>query len=370
VYFYAETDQPIQTYKTWKELTQVQIAQNHKAEGLGLSSASYQYDDGHKTGALVSFGSRRKVQVKVGISFVSERKARENALKEIPHWDFNRVHQDLLEKWEKPLAKIELSESTSEDYKRMFYTGIYHAMLMPVDRTGDNSGWNDKESYYDDFYAIWDTYRTSTPLITLLEPDREVAIVNALLNIYKRDGYMPDARSGNSNGRTQGGSNAEIVIADALAKGLEGIDYDLALEAMLKDATTPPGGNEEAEGRGGLMPYLQNGYIPYGIPRAGTRTVEYSFCDWAIAQVAKHLGKKDLYEQYMHQSRNWKNLWKKPAGSSLQMKGGRYAYHNSSICCDEVRGYTARNAAKVWRYRSCCSCDHYSAGRLFQEEVI
>jgi predicted alpha-1,2-mannosidase len=310
VYFYAETDQPIQTYKTWKELTQVQIAQNQKAEGLGLSSASYQYDDGHKTGALVSFGSRRKVQVKVGISFVSERKARENALKEIPHWDFNRVYQNLLEKWEEPLSKIELSESTSEDYKRMFYTGIYHAMLMPVDRTGDNPGWNDKESYYDDFYAIWDTYRTSTPLITLLEPDREVAIVNALLNIYKRDGYMPDARSGNSNGRTQGGSNAEIVIADALAKGLKGIDYNLALEAMLKDATTPPGGNEEAEGRGGLMPYLQNGYIPYGIPRAGTRTVEYSFCDWAIAQVAKHLGKKDLYEQYMHQSRNWKNLWR------------------------------------------------------------
>jgi putative alpha-1,2-mannosidase len=121
---------------------------------------------------------------------------------------------------------------------------------------------------------------------------------------------MPDARSGNSNGRTQGGSNAEIVIADALAKGLKGIDYDLALEAMLKDATTPPGGNEEAEGRGGLMPYLQKGYIPYGIPRAGTRTVEYSFCDWAIAQVAKHLGKKDLYEQYMHQSGNWKNLWR------------------------------------------------------------
>ena len=118
VYFYVEADQPIQTYKTWKELTQVQVAQHQQAEGLGLSSASSQYDDGHKTGALVSFGSQRKVQVKVGISFVSERKARENALKEIPHWDFNRVYQDLLGKWEKTLDKIELSESTSEEYKR------------------------------------------------------------------------------------------------------------------------------------------------------------------------------------------------------------------------------------------------------------
>ena len=121
---------------------------------------------------------------------------------------------------------------------------------------------------------------------------------------------MPDARSGNSNGRTQGGSNAEIVIADAFVKGLKGIDYELALEAMLKDATVPPGGNEEAEGRGGLIPYLELGYIPHGIDRAGNRTVEYSYCDYAIALVAKGLGKEDLYQRYLKQSENWKNLWR------------------------------------------------------------
>ena len=121
---------------------------------------------------------------------------------------------------------------------------------------------------------------------------------------------MPDARSGNCNGRTQGGSNAEIVIADAFVKGLPNIDYHLALEAMLKDATIPPGGNEETEGRGGLIPYLELGYIPYGIPRAGNRTIEYSYCDYAIALVAKGLGKTDLYQQYLKQSSNWKNLWR------------------------------------------------------------
>lgn len=192
----------------------------------------------------------------------------------------------------------------------MFYTGIYHTMLMPVDRTGENPLWSDPEPYYDDFYAIWDTYRTSTPLITLIDPQRETDIVRSLINIYKRDGYMPDARSGNCNGRTQGGSNAEIVIADAFVKGLPNIDYHLALEAMLKDATIPPGGNEEAEGRGGLIPYLELGYIPYGIPRAGNRTIEYSYCDYAIALVAKGLGKTDLYQQYLKQSSNWKNLWR------------------------------------------------------------
>ena len=121
---------------------------------------------------------------------------------------------------------------------------------------------------------------------------------------------MPDARSGNSNGRTQGGSNAEIVVADAFVKGLKGIDYELGLQAMLKDATVPPGGNEEAEGRGGLIPYLELGYVPFGIDRAGNRTVEYSFCDYAIAVVAKGLGKENLYKKYLKQSGNWKNLWR------------------------------------------------------------
>ena len=79
---------------------------------------------------------------------------------------------------------------------------------------------------------------------------------------------------------------------------------------MLKDATVPPGGNEEAEGRGGLIPYLELGYIPHGIDRAGNRTVEYSYCDYAIALVAKGLGKENLYQRYLKQSENWKNLWR------------------------------------------------------------
>lgn len=242
----------------------------------------------------------------MGISFLSMQKAKFNAHSEIPHWSFEKVHQDLLGQWEQLFQKIEIDPSTPLAKKRMFYTGLYHTMLMPVDRTGENPLWSDPEPYYDDFYAIWDTYRSSSPLITLIDPKREADIVRSLVNIYKRDGYMPDARSGNSNGRTQGGSNAEIVIADAFVKGLKGIDYELALEAMLKDATVPPGGNEEAEGRGGLIPYLELGYIPHGIDRAGNRTVEYSYCDYAIALVAKGLGKEDLYQRYLKQSENWK----------------------------------------------------------------
>ena len=297
VYFYAETDRPFVQSLTWK--------------GNRITEAQSQYDSAEKTGALLRFANNDKVvQLKVGISFLSMQKAKINAHSEIPHWSFEKVHQDLLGQWEQLLQKIEINPSTPLAKKRMFYTGLYHTMLMPVDRTGENPLWSDPEPYYDDFYAIWDTYRSSSPLITLIDPKREADIVRSLVNIYKRDGYMPDARSGNSNGRTQGGSNAEIVIADAFVKGLKGIDYELALEAMLKDATVPPGGNEEAEGRGGLIPYLELGYIPHGIDRAGNRTVEYSYCDYAIALVAKGLGKEDLYQRYLKQSENWKNLWR------------------------------------------------------------
>ncbi|MBQ5579154.1 MAG: GH92 family glycosyl hydrolase [Prevotella sp.] len=252
--------------------------------------------------AVLHFGDTL-VNVKIGISFISSLQAKRN----IPETNFDTQLSLLRQSWEKILSRIHI-EGT-EEQKRMFYTGIYHTCLMPVNRTGENPSWTGTP-YYDDYYAIWDTYRTSTPLITLLDEQREVDIVNSLLNIYKREGYMPDARSGNCNGRTQGGSNAEVVIADAFVKGLQGIDYELALEAMLKDADVDPGADHEKHGRGGLTEYNTLGYIPYGIDRAGNRTVEYAYDDYCIALVAKGLGREDLYERFIKQSDNWRNLWR------------------------------------------------------------
>jgi len=263
-------------------------------------STTYELENG-KTGALVAFDAS-KVNLKIGISFVSEDQARSN----IPSNDFDAQLKQLRAAWEKIFSKVEIKAPKS--VKRQFYTALYHTCLMPVDRSGENPSWGDTP-YYDDYYAIWDTYRSSTPLLTLLMPEREVELVNSLLNIYKNEVYMPDARSGNCNGRTQGGSNAEVVIADAYAKGLKGIDYELALEAMIKDATVPPA-DDEKEGRGGLKEYNTLGYIPYGIPRAGTRTIEYAFDDWCIAQVAKGLGHSEIAALYEQRSGNWRKLWR------------------------------------------------------------
>lgn len=299
VYFWAVFDQPIAKYVTWKD-------------GKFYANQSAQFDSGKKTAALVSFGKegKQELNIKIGISFLSELKAKNNIEAEIPHWDFNTVLSSLENKWEQLLSRIKLSPDTSIEYKKMFYTGLYHTMLAPVNRTGENPLWTNDEPYYDDFYCIWDTFRTSSPLITLIDPKRQVEIVNALLNIYKREGYLPEGRSGNDNGRTQGGSNAEVVLADAFVKNLKGIDYELALKAMLKDAEAPPGGNEEREGRGGLLEYLRLGYVPFGIDRAGNRTIDYAYNDYNIATVAKGLNRLDIHERYMKQADNWKNLWR------------------------------------------------------------
>lgn len=242
------------------------------------------------------------VCLKVGISYVSVNQARRN----IVRVDFDGQRRFVLAEWQRTLSRVPYRGSRKE--LRMFYTALYHTLLMPVDKTGENPKWQGGP-YYDDYYAIWDTYRTSFPLLMDYYPDRAVAMVNALLEIYKHEGYLPDARSGDCNGRTQGGSNAEVVLAEAFARRLKGIDYELALQAMIKDAETPPQ-DDEREGRGGLEEYNRLGYIPYGIPRAGTRTVEYSYDDWCIASVARGLGREDLWRKYLKRSTNWQNLWR------------------------------------------------------------
>ena len=299
VYFFAVFDQPFTNFSTWKDQ---QFYGGEKA----------QIDDGGKTGVLLFFDEliERKVKMKIGISYLSSLKAKYNIGQEIPHWDFEKELNETEQKWERILERIEIDEDATSENKTMFFTGLYHTMLMPVDRTGENPLWENDSPYYDDFYAIWDTYRSSSPLITLIDPSREVDIVNAMLQIYKRDGYLPDARSGNCNGRTQGGSNAEVVIADAYVKGLKGIDYGLGLKAMLKDAMFPPGGNEEKEGRGGLVDYNRLGYVSTDYVRSGNRTLEYAYNDFCLATVAKGLERKGEYWRFIKQSDNWQNLWR------------------------------------------------------------
>ena len=297
VYFYAVLDQPFVEFGTWKS------GRLHKSSKL-------EFDTNEATGAYLSFNTNAgdKVMMKLGISYLSSGKARQNVIEEAPNWDFEKVKYDAASEWNKKLNTI-IIETKNEEEKKKFYSALYRTMLMPVNRTNENPKWVTKAPYYDDFYCIWDTYRATHPLLTLIQKKEQIAMINSLLDIYKQEGYMPDARSGNYTGRTQGGSNTDVLVADAFAKGLEGIDYELGLKAMIKNAEVPPGGDERKYGRGGLFDYKNIGFVSTNYERAGSRTMEYAYNDYCIAFVAKGLKKDSIYQKYIKRSGNWENLW-------------------------------------------------------------
>lgn len=298
VYFYMVLDTPAKGTETWTGKTLSDV----KDVTVGANTP---------IGASFDFTTKANqvIQAKVGISFISAEQAKQNVQQEVPAWNFAAVHTAATALWNAELAKLTLS-GESDSQRRQLYTSMYHIMLMPTDRTGENPDWKSSEPYYDDFYCIWDTYRTSSPLLTLISPDRQRDIIRSLIDIYRHTGYMPDARSGNDNGRTQGGSNANVVVADAFVKGLKGIDFQTAFAAMVHDAEVPPA-DAQKEGRGGLKDYNEKGYITLADERSGSRIAEYSYDDFAISEVACGLNKPKEAALYASRTHNFENLWDK-----------------------------------------------------------
>ncbi|MDE1146805.1 MAG: GH92 family glycosyl hydrolase [Azospirillaceae bacterium] len=296
VYFHIEIDAKDAHVRTWTGTT---LSDQPAAKVDGDQAIGASFDLTAQPGTVV--------QVKVGISFVSTDQARRNVEKEAPGWDFDAARRQAVAGWDRALSPITVAGAT-DDQRRQLYTALYHIMLMPADRTGENPLWKSTEPYYDDYYTLWDTFRTSGPLLTLIAPDRQRDLVRSLIDIYRHEGYLPDGRSGNDTGRTQGGSNAEVVIADAYVKGLTGIDYKTAYAGMRKDAEVPPQ-DPRKWGRGGLTEYNTKGYISLDSERSGSRTVEYAYDDFAIAEVACGLGRTDDAKLYAQRSGNWANLW-------------------------------------------------------------
>ncbi len=301
VYFDAKLDTPAARWGTWSE------------DKLTAGSREVAGGAASREGAWLAFANgARTVQMKIGISFISIAQAHRNLAAEIPAFDFDRVHTAAVAAWNRALSRVEIEGATPEQ-RQEFYTALYHAMLMPTDRTGENPLWpatkQNPEPYYDDYYAIWDTFRTSGPLLTLIAPERQTAIVRALVDLYRHEGALPDARSGNYNGRTQGGSNADFPITDAYLKGLKGIDWKTALAAEEHDAEVAPA-DAFKEGRGGLPDWLKLGYVSvehFGHP--ASVTMEYAADDFEVALLAKGLSDEAAYRKYLARSANWKSLW-------------------------------------------------------------
>ena len=207
---------------------------------------------------------------------------------------------------------------------------IYGMLLLPSNRTGENPLWTSNEPYYDDLFTIWDLFRCQTPLFQILAPANYEEYIRSLIDVYRHDGWMPDARSSNFNGRSQGGSNADNVLADAYVKGVRGaVNWDDGYAALVKDAEVQPPNSpvdpespesSDHEGRGALPDWLKYNYITPAFDRSVNRAIDYSINDLSVSEVAAGLGNTADAAKYLNRSRNWRNHWN-PNATSLGFSG-------------------------------------------------
>jgi predicted alpha-1,2-mannosidase len=287
-------------------------------------------------GGYVRFNAPTNNQIlaRVGMSFISSDQACSNAQKEISDFGFNKTVSAAQAAWRQKLNVVSIDTTgVNSSFAEIFWSGVYRGMISPQDYTGENPLWNSTEPYYDSFYCIWDSFRSIHQMITLLDPESQTRMIRALIDIYRHEGKLPDCRMSLSKGFTQGGSNADIVLADSYLKNItNGVDWATAYEGLVSDAEVEPL-NWGVEGRGGLQSWHDLHYIPVddfdslGVgphTRSISRTVEYAYDDFCIAQVAKGLGHMDDYQKYLGRSDYWRNLYKNYQESYLNGKNTGY----------------------------------------------
>lgn len=246
------------------------------------------------------------IQMKLAVSFISTEKAAAN-LREIASLDFDHARLEAERQWADALATIQV-QGGSAAQRNIFLSSLYRSQVMPHDLTGENVWWQSSEPHYEDYYTLWDTFRTQDPLLLIIQPDRERDLVRSLVDTFRHTGWLPDSRVAGANGLTQGGSNGDVLIADNMVKGVKGIDYDTAYAALVKDADTDSPDPINV-GRDSMSLYTRLGYLPIGRERSGSRTMEYSYDDFCVAEVADTLGHHTAAQEYRRRSLFWANLW-------------------------------------------------------------
>ena len=311
VYFCAKFSKPFSSSGTWKE--------------NNIKSGSKE-ESGRHIGAFVNYvtSENETIEVKVGISYISIAQARLNLDKEIPNQSFDQVKENAQMTWNKALSKIEvqMDEGNDKAYNKeklvTFYSALYHSLLFPAafgDVNGKYMGLDNKVhtaqnfTYSSDF-SLWDTYRAQMPLLALIEPERNSDAINTMIAQYEQGGWLPAPQQfGNSYTNDMIGDHHVGAIVDAYMKGIRDYDVDKAYEAIRKNAMELPPAEHRSEGRFGLDYYLEYGYLPYDKLRESvSRTLEYSYNDWCVAQLAKALGKMDDYKMFMKRASNYKNI--------------------------------------------------------------
>ena len=251
--------------------------------------------------------------VNVGISAVDEDGALKNLNAEIGSKSFEQIKNEAEYAWKKQLNKIDVS-SSDQDKLVNFYTSLYHTMLAPnlyqdVDgryRGMDLKVHQNKDFEYYTVFSLWDTYRATHPLYTIIEQERTNDFIHTFLAKYDEGGIMPIWDLSGNYTHCMIGYHAVPVIADAYLKGIDEFNAEKALQAMKYSATRD---------KLGLKYYKELGFIPVEQEAESvSKTLEYAYDDWAIAQMAKKMNKTEDFKIYTERAQYYKNVFDPSTG--------------------------------------------------------
>ncbi len=299
IYFVMQFSQPIDKIGLWSDDIP---AKSLKAKGENIKG-------------YVQFTSPQnsEIIIKVGVSAVSIEGARKNLEAEAVDKDFETIRAEANGKWNERLGKVAVEGGTKTE-KVNFYTALYHSFLNPnifMDVDGQYRGTDLKihkaEDYeYHTVFSLWDTYRATHPLFTILETEKTNHFIRTFLDMYKYGGKLPVWElAGNYTG-CMIGYHAVPVIVDAWVKGIRNFDENLALQAMIHSATID---------HLGLPSYRKYGYIPSGDEHESvSKTLEYAYDDWCIAIMAKDMGVDETYKRFIRRAQSYKNIFDPQTG--------------------------------------------------------
>jgi len=303
-----------------------------------------------KSEAVLSFPQLmgKTLDVNVGISYASIDGARKNIAIEAPSFDFEKTKTAAENLWRKQLNKITVKDS-DEISKTKFYTALYHSFIAPhlfSDANGEYYGADGKTHKAEGYnrytlFSLWDTFRTLHPLLTITNPELVDDLVKSMMAFYDESGLLPSWDLMSNETDVMIGYHAVPVIVDAYLKGLTTVDPEKLFEASKKSAM---------QNRFGIDLFREHGYIPSELEvEAVSKTLEYAYDDWAIAQLAKALGKDKEYQYFEKRAQSYRELFDETVGFMRgKDKNGHWVEKFSPTHVDHrTTDYTEANA---WQY--------------------
>ena len=331
MYFVVRVNKKPAAYGMWKKQPDFGNAQKQWDEYQGKYKLYPGYGRdmaGNDIGYYMTYDCEEgeQVEVQVGVSFVSIANARENLNKEQKGFNFDATAKEAHDQWASTLDKVTV-EGGTEQQRRVFYTALYHSQIHPTILQDVNGEYPKMESSENGktsgnrytVFSLWDTYRNLSQLETLLYPDRQVDMINSMIDMYREWGWMPKWELFSRETWTMEGDPAIPYIADAYMRGLRGFDIETAYKAFRTSATLP---GKENRMRPDIDPYVSKGYVPLGFYAADmsgdnsvSHALEYYLADNALSILAGELGHKSDAKLFRQRSLGYRHYYSKESGT-------------------------------------------------------